>query len=228
MSTKVFVLGRPGSGKSTAAHHIMQTLGTYNITTARMDDFTILSEMCESDSTHMLFRPIDRGGFDVLDASVLDLALAQLETQAVARMAYEHIEVVILEFARADYRAALSNFSRAFLQSACFLFVNADADTCKARICQRALHPRGPDDHPVSEEVLERYYATDNSEDMVESLKEAYGHEQHIRMIKNNGTLSLLEFLDSVDDFTRAILAGVSAPFAREIMSVPASRFDAM
>jgi ABC-type dipeptide/oligopeptide/nickel transport system ATPase component len=228
MSTKVFVLGRPGSGKSTAARYIMQTLRTYDITTAHMDDFTILSEMCETDSEHRLFRPIDHGGFDVLDASVLDLALAQLETRSVARMAYERIEVAILEFARADYRAALSNFSRAFLQEACFLFVNADVDTCKARIRLRSLHPRGPDDHPVSDEVMDRYYTTDNSEDMVDSLREAYGHEQKIRMINNNDALSPLEFLCSVDDFTRTILAEVSAPFVRKIMSVPASRFDAM
>src|SRR5437588_9092638 len=89
MSIKLFILGRPGSGKSTAYHHIDDFVGQHfcGWSTIRYNDYNILREMFlfeklfQTDAKRRKFRVTEHNGFDVIDFSVLDTALKELEKQ---------------------------------------------------------------------------------------------------------------------------------------------------
>ena len=80
MSVKLlFVLGLPGSGKSTIAHEIAKYIDNRGLENIRINDYAILEQMFHDDVERKKFRPTDYGGFDVIDLAVIDAALEQLE-----------------------------------------------------------------------------------------------------------------------------------------------------
>src|SRR2546425_5508209 len=107
MAVKLFVLGLPGSGKSTVARYITVYARDQHWLTAHFTDYIILQEMFREDTEGKQFKPADYGGFDVLNLSVFDIALKSLEQQV-----NEHIsaakseELLLIEFARNDYHKA--------------------------------------------------------------------------------------------------------------------------
>jgi hypothetical protein len=79
MQVYVFVLGRPGTGKSTAACQIGRFAEEQGWLTFHKGDYGILDMMFKADVEHKRFRPTLHGGFDVNDFSVLNEALVELE-----------------------------------------------------------------------------------------------------------------------------------------------------
>ena len=83
MVVKVFVLGRPGSGKSTSARYIEQEVrNRFNMKRCeifRICDYDILYQMFRDDVHQTMFRPTDHGGFDVHNLKAFDIALKTLE-----------------------------------------------------------------------------------------------------------------------------------------------------
>src|SRR6266487_2364404 len=86
MLIKVFVLGRPGSGKTTAFRRISALLNDKGWPITRIRDYGILQGMSRHEIEGKKFRPADHGGFDVVDFSVLDNALVEVERQVRLRM----------------------------------------------------------------------------------------------------------------------------------------------
>src|SRR6266566_9310094 len=127
MIVKLFVLGCSGSGKSTAAHHIVKLAQDKGYSAIHVSDYEILYDMFQADKETKggKFRDAKYGGFDVLDLAVYDKALMQLE-QAALLSSSQANDFIILEFARDDYSKALSLFSNGFLRDACFLFLDSD------------------------------------------------------------------------------------------------------
>src|SRR5947209_2565187 len=115
MSMKLFILGRPGSGKSSTAHIIATIAQCRRWNTVHINDYDILKEMAQADSAHKNFRQIEYGGFDVQNFSVLDVALEELEKKA-QHLPLQQEALIIIEFARDDYSKALKRFSPGFLQ----------------------------------------------------------------------------------------------------------------
>src|SRR6267142_1165556 len=107
MVVKVFVLGRPGSGKSTASRCLRQIPQRHDWTVVHFNDYDILKEMFLADIHHEKFRPTAHNGFDAIDLSVLDHALQELERRVLR--ANSSAQMVTIEFARNDYREALRN-----------------------------------------------------------------------------------------------------------------------
>src|SRR5579859_8151792 len=132
MSVKAFFLGRPGSGKTTAARYIVELAQRRNFEALRMKDYEILLEMFRQDNGKK-FRPAEYGGFDVLDFSVIDDALLQLERNVEEVYAQKGQKVIIIEFARDDYQKTLLKFHPDFLKDAYFVCVDADLDICIQR-----------------------------------------------------------------------------------------------
>ena len=139
MLVKLFILGRPGSGKSSAAGIIATIARCRGWNTTHINDYDILKEMAQADTAHKNFRQTEHGGFDVQDFSVLDIALKDVEKRAQHR-SLEQDTLVIIEFARDDYSKALKWFSSGFLQDAYFLFMHLDLDTCVQRIQKRITY----------------------------------------------------------------------------------------
>ena len=155
MAIKIFLLGRPGSGKSSAARRIEKLTRKRKCNVVRINDYDILQEMSKIDDSK--FRKVAYGGFDVLDFSILDVALKEEEREAKNKATLTNI--IIIEFARSDYYEALKKFSKAFLQDAYFIFFNTDMETCIQRVRCRVKNQVTSDDYFVSEKIIRGYYA---------------------------------------------------------------------
>jgi len=203
MSVKVFVLGRPGSGKSTAARHMIELASRRNYISLFVQDYDILHKMFLNDRKHEQFRPTDCGGFDVIDYSVLDSALRQMEAEVEGSLACKQSDMVCIEFARNDYRAAFNMFSPMFLQNAYIFFINSDLENCIRRVQERVTDPPLPDHHFVSEYVMRNYYSNDNWEYMTGKCRQEHELCKEIIAVHNNGPLSAL--LEDVSNFAESI-----------------------
>lgn len=210
MLVKVFVLGRSGSGKTTAINYIKQLTLDNGYKAFLVKDYPILYKMFQKDDNHIQFRPADHGGFEVVDFAAFDNALIQVE-----KLAQEYVQeyassshyegVVIIEFARRDYQKVLKKFTSAFLQDSYFLFVEAPVETCIERISQRIISPSTPDHHYVPEKKMREYFDKDNMEYMAYKFK---GEYQIIKdVVTCSNTDSREHFLQVVEAFYETILA---------------------
>ncbi|GCE25945.1 hypothetical protein KDA_14290 [Dictyobacter alpinus] len=203
MLVKIFVLGRPGSGKTTAIHHLLTLARQYDYSALSMDDYSILYRMSRDERHREQFRSTAYGGFDVLDLSIFDTALEVLQQQVEEMTNLEGDGIITIEFARNDYCQALSKFSPEFLKDAYVFFVDADLDTCIKRIYQRVTSPLATNNHFVSEYIMHTYYSNDNWSYVSTQLKSAHHIYKDVRAFHNTGSLPLL--LDAVEDFAEII-----------------------
>ncbi len=209
MFVKVVVLGRPGSGKSTAIHRIIELADRRNYHTAHIRDYTILFDMFKQDVSHKKFKAIDWNGFDVLEFSVLDDALKQLEKkveereQELDRSSPNQKKIIMIEFARNDYSQALSNFTPEFLSNAYFLYIEAGLKPCIDRIHRRRANNNSSncDRHFVSDDIMNTYYQTDNWLSTLQTLS-AQQQENACRL-NNDGLQKAFEL--QVSHFAQAI-----------------------
>src|SRR4249919_3065417 len=114
MVVKLFVLGLPGSGKSTVTRHISNYARDRQWSTTHFSDYAILYEMFQEDKKRQ-FKPAEFGGFDVLDLTVFDIALKKLEQEVNRHISStKSEELLLIEFARNDYQKAFHQFSDEF------------------------------------------------------------------------------------------------------------------
>lgn len=211
MSIKLFILGRPGSGKSTAFRHIEKYLRQKfsNWSIIRYNDFDILQEMCKRET---LFPPKknkfdakEPDGFDVLDFTVLDEVLRIIEKSVRARSSKKKEELVVIEFARQDYNQALGLFSDSFLTDSYFLFLDADLPTCVQRVKDRVTFPPTPDNHFVSEKILKGYYGKQVIPPVIQTKKGVCVDRNRTKLVSNRGGLPELNL--KIENFIPFIIA---------------------
>jgi adenylate kinase family enzyme len=208
MAVKVFLIGRPGSGKSTAAHHITKQAHRQECPTTHIYDYKILynwfmAEMNNPRNKHKNFLPRGYGGFDVINFSVLRKALEEVERRARMYMSFKR-RLILIEFARDDYSEVLRTFSYDFLQDAYFLFLDADIETCIERVRERSLHPTTEYDHFVSTEIITSYYDKDNKPYMLSQFAQEYHLDnERVAVIDNTGSRN--DFLQQIKAFTNAL-----------------------
>jgi hypothetical protein len=216
LAVKLFVLGLPGSGKSTAAHHIETLAHDYDRILHLLQDYHILYEMFQADSEGIRFSSTlgdGYDGFDIHNFSAFDDALKELvrSLQKKERLSIQN-EVNIIEFARDDYCKALELFASIPLTEAFFLFIDAEVETCKQRIKARVANPQTPDDHYVSEYIFEAYYNRDLRRYLTSTatcLRERFHiAKKRIRVINNTKWVSQEAFLLQVEKFVIPILKG--------------------
>lgn len=209
---KLFILGLPGSGKSSVARYIASYFEVKNWKSIHFSDHVILQSMFLTDTEGKLFRPTDHGGFDVLDLNTFDIALQVLDTalQILEQEIIHHFlsakqeEIVLIEFARNDYQRAFRQFSEIFLQDAYFLHLDVDLEICKKRIRERIAHPSTQDDFYVSEYIFNSYYNEDDGRNIPQILANDHGVEiERVKVIDNNGSLSdsiaqVYQFVDTM------------------------------
>jgi|SRR5450755_13009 adenylate kinase family enzyme len=199
---KVFVLGRPGSGKSTAARHMNYLFTQSGWRVRHINDYEILREMFLADKQHIQFRATEHNGFDAIDLTVMDSALREVEERAKRLL---EVNAVTIEFARNDYRKALKQFTPAFLKDAYFLFLDADIETCLRRVHERVEHATSIDDHPsFSDTIFKEYYARENREYMAHCLQREAGLSRKVKVINNISTFG--NFMARVEKCAAEIL----------------------
>lgn len=211
MPIKLFILGRPGSGKSAAGRYIAMLAQDKGLPAVRVNDYNILLEMFQAEVRQEKFKkflptPYFEGGFDIIDFSVLDRALADVKRQAEGYVYSEKYNLIIIEFARADYSKAMKQFNSAFLQNAYFLLIQTGIKTCINRVHERTAHPITLDDHYVSDEIMKNYYQKDNLLYMPDELKTTYNiPSSRIEIIYNRA--SRQAFFRKLDKFIETISA---------------------
>src|SRR5258708_35513962 len=116
MPHKIFILGLPGSGKSTISRYILKYMQRYHdeYSITRICDYDILYQMFKDDPDHKSFYPTQHDGFYVKDPAMYVLALKKLEEIVVNDSDYAKKDLVIIEFARTDYTKAFKNFNPTF------------------------------------------------------------------------------------------------------------------
>src|SRR5437899_326547 len=121
VTTKLFIVGRPGSGKSTAAQYISGIVRDrhWDVKRTHIDDYPILQNMTKSQPEK--FHLKENGGFDAVDLSVLDVALVQVEQMVRAIEDDGRERLVTIEFARDDYTSAFKLFTPEFIQDSYLL-----------------------------------------------------------------------------------------------------------
>lgn len=210
MIAKVFLLGRPGSGKTTAFQYIAMQARDKKLKATRFREYTILQEMFHADRKE--FQAANHGGFDITDFSILNESarLLQEQIQEYIRTFDQTDELFFLELARDNYKQAMRSFSQDFLQDSYFLFIDADVETCIQRIHYRVTHPVGTDGHYVSEAILRSYYSHENKDYMASCFKADYGIQNEVAAIENTGTFA--EFEENLRRFAATLFANELAP----------------
>src|SRR5712692_11922266 len=98
MAVKIFVLGLPGSGKSSVARYISTHARDRRRSITHITDYDILYQMFQED-TQGQFEPADFGGFDIIDLSAFDVALKSLEQQVNEYISTaKSTEIILIEF----------------------------------------------------------------------------------------------------------------------------------
>lgn len=218
MSIKLFILGRPGSGKSTAYRHIKEFIKDRYIgwTTSRFSDYDILYAMFKLEKLGLngnkqkQFSAREYDGFDVKEFKVLDISLKQLEKR-VRENVSDKEELIIIEFARQDYCKALSLFSSSFLRDAYFLFVEADTKTCIQRVKKRVTVPPTPDNHFVSENILTEYYEKQVIPSIIRIHNGDCIDKSKIKVIDSRGTLR--DFNIRVEEYITYIITSEDSSY---------------
>lgn len=201
MAVKLFILGLPGSGKSTIARKIEKRLKGMGLQCTRICDFVILKQMFQDDGEHKQFKAAAKGGFDVLDITVFDTALRRLElTTKKFILNTEPERIILIEFSRNDYEKAFRQLSQEFLQDAYFVFLSVDQRNCKKRIHDRITHPTTKDDHYVSDYIFDTYYYGDDGLFLSHILEKAHGIERDRVLVMNNNCSLDIAFRE-INDF---------------------------
>ena len=151
------------------------------------------------------FSKTDHDGFDVRDFTVLDTALKELEKQVRLRCSPSKDEVIIIEFARDDYKQALKQFSPNFLKDAYFLSIEADIQTCIERVKKRVMLPQSSDDHFVSEDILIKYYGRRSAPINFKTDLHVEIDKKRVKTINSRGSLEA--FNTKVEQYIEPIIA---------------------
>jgi shikimate kinase len=212
MEVKLFVLGLPGSGKSSIARFISTYMRDYQWLVYRFNDYTFLEDMYRQDTARKRFKDAELGGFDVLDLKVFDEALQTLEPEV-----REHIdalepdikELVLIEFSRNNYELAFCQFNKSFLKDAYVLYLGAEIEVCKHRIRHRIDNPQfEEDDFNVSNYIFEEYYREDDGARIADVLENYGVDRQHVWAIDNS--CSYETACMKVEPFIQQILKAIS------------------
>jgi len=185
MGKIIFLLGRPGSGKSSAGRLIEDAALHKGFSVSRVNDYDILYKMYQADTDCQQFSSIERHpGFHVKDPIVLNIA-----SQIIIKEIIETItsyDIIIVELAREDYSYTLQNLGPQLLPLAYFLYFETDIQKCYQRIHDRAKNPKYKDDHFVCSKTLKTYYRKQN---FSAELAKKYGAKGvQIKMFVNNGS----------------------------------------
>jgi len=205
MALKLFILGLPGSGKSTVSRHITTFLNGRDWESTRFSDHVILQKMFYADTEGKHFKPAEHGGFDVINLEVFNTTLNRLELEVKEHsISAKPKKLIVIEFSRNDYQRAFQQFSDTFLKDAHFLHLDVETETCKRRIRERIDNPITEDDFYVSEYIFNTYYNKDDGQDIPQILARYYAiDKQRIKVIENNGSLDdvvdeIYEFVDRI------------------------------
>jgi len=190
----VFLLGRPGCGKSAIYRTLSEKLTKSGIAeeVTRMDDFPVLKELLDRD-TEFKRHYRKEGGFVVTDFTILDDVLKEMNEKL--KKETRPKKIIFVEFARDSYTSALKNFEREVLDRALILYIYCPFDVCVRRNVRRFKESGGKslDDHIAPTDIMERYYKRDDFEEIYLRSEEE---------LKSKAPAQLVVVRNDVDDMS--------------------------
>ena len=172
----IFLLGRPGCGKSEIYRRLTEKFKNENIYNdfIRVDDFPKLWAIFQDDEKTGKWsrcRKTPDGGYKVTDNGIWNEILKQVNSDVIALQ--KDGRAVFLEFSRPNYVESMKNFSDEILNNSVVIYVECSFETCWARNVARheAAVAKGTDDHLVSREEMEKTYLHDDKDALLKSLK---------------------------------------------------------
>lgn len=161
----VFLIGRPGCGKSIVYKILVDKLREkgYRGDIARIDDFPILKGIFEQDVEQKRHRRFP-GGMKITDDNVWSDLSKALNEQALKLQSED--KLLFIEFSRDSYVQAFMHFSPEVMQNSAIVYIDAPFDVCWERNARRAREEKGLDAHLVSREEMEKTYLHDDLEEL--------------------------------------------------------------
>ena len=210
MVEKIFLLGRPGTGKSTIAQVFEKIARGNGWSTCHLYDYKYLHGMFQQEMNDNLPEEercfLQRGpeacqGFDVRKGKfkVLDTALKQMadDIWVKEQNCSDEKLLLLIEFARKEYICALDIFGYELLKGAHLLYVKLGLNDCIERVEKRAsVHRlRSEFDHYVSKDIMMGYYREDDWFDVRFSEYLDYLHSVDVmgEELDNSGNVQELE-----------------------------------
>jgi adenylate kinase family enzyme len=179
----VFLLGRPGCGKSALYRELEKRLleSGQATTCERVDDFPKLWARIQADDAReregrerLFTRMIGDGRLEITNRAVLVRVLNEIlqEVSSDVLQIDKPDHVVFIEFARGSYLEAIQSFDRAVLEDCLVIYLQVSFETCWARNVARheAAVARGGDDHLVPREEMEWFYLVDDRDAFVRAM----------------------------------------------------------
>jgi adenylate kinase family enzyme len=177
----VFLLGRPGCGKSALYHELeKQILASGQAQTIeRVDDFQKVwarmhrDDLLEQEGKERIHtqRSAD-GAYLITDENFFDDILKKVSADVLEIDKPDHL--IFLEFARPNYVAAIQNFDERILHRCLAIYLDVRFDICWARNVARheAEMTQDGDDHFVYRETMEEIYLNDDRDAFVRDMKD--------------------------------------------------------
>jgi len=162
----VFLIGRPGCGKSAVFRILEEQLRArgFKGELKRIDDFPLLKHIFDTDVEHKRHRIAPSGGLKVTDYTVWDDLAKGLNDQALKLQSPDRL--LFIEFSRDNYIRAFKNFSPKVLKNSLIVYIDASFDVCWERNARRVREEKGLDAHLVSREEMEKTYARDDHKEL--------------------------------------------------------------
>jgi adenylate kinase family enzyme len=164
MFSFIFLLGRPGCGKSVIYNMLGERLRKEKLAreVMRIDDFPVLKDIVDEDKEFKRHLRKE-GGFEVTDLSMLDDVLKRINGQL--KKLEKHGRVIFVEFSRDSYAHAMKNFDREVLDRSLILYIYTPFEVCLERNVRRFKGQKNVDDHIVPSDMMHKYYRNDDYEE---------------------------------------------------------------
>jgi adenylate kinase family enzyme len=161
----VFLLGRPGSGKTTIGDAMIRQLSATSTFRRgiRLSDLPFIrNTVLRATPGDPRFEPAENGGFLIRDTAFYEEALRDLARQTV--MQARANDLLVLEFARQSYGEAFRVLAENGVIHGLAVYLDVSLQTALKRNRMRAAR-RGTDDHYVAErEMIETFGQDDISQ----------------------------------------------------------------
>lgn len=185
----IFLLGRPGCGKSEFFRRISKRIREENIAQKidRIDDYPKLEakwKVAREKKDFSRIKPSEDGSnldssFTIVDLSIYDEVLKELSEEIISKE--KDYEVLFIEFSRPRNLEAIKNFSSEILEKSIAIYLDVPFEICWERIMKRIekMKQQGIDAHLVPKEKMKSMYEYDDSEEFLRNSPVPVVHIQN-------------------------------------------------
>jgi len=185
----IFLLGRPGCGKSEFFRRLSKRIIEEKIATKidRIDDYPKLEakwKEAKSKKDFSRIKPSEDGSnldssFTIVDLSIYDEVLKELSDEILKKR--DEYEVLFIEFSRPKNLEAIRNFNKEILKNSIAVYLDVPFEICWERILSRIkkMKEQGIDGHLVPKEKMKSMYEYDDKEEFLKNSPVPVVHIQN-------------------------------------------------